>query len=124
MPSCWLLGVAGGFVSCQKDNDVAPAPTISRVRTVSKDSVYTYQAQYNLDSTYTATRTVPVAFDSTTMLGKPGTMYAILGQNLSGTTAIYFNDVSVYFNPALVRDDVILVTIRLRRLTAAATNCG
>jgi hypothetical protein len=108
---CCLLGITGGFVSCQKNNDVAPAPTISRVRTVSKDSVYTYQTPYNLDSMTTATRTVPVAFDSTTTLGKPGTMYAILGQNLSGTTAIYFNDVSVYFNPALVRDDVILVTI-------------
>lgn len=108
---CWLLGIAGSFVACQKNDEVAPAPVISRVRTISKDSVYTYQARYNLDSSYAATRTVPVAFDSTTTLGKPGTMYAILGQNLRATTAIFFNDVSVYFNPTLVRDDVILVSI-------------
>lgn len=108
---CWFLSLTVGFVACQQDDEVAPAPVITRVRTLSKDSVFTYTAPTNLTATTTIVRTIPVAFDSTTTLGKPGTMYAILGQNLKTTTAIFFNDVSVFFNPALVRDDVILVTI-------------
>jgi hypothetical protein len=110
---CGLLGIIGSFSACQEKDDVAPAPVISRVRTISKDSVSTYRAQYNLDSTYTATRTTPVAFDSTTALGKPGTLYAILGQNLRTVSAVYFNDVNAYFNPALVTDNSILVSIPL-----------
>ena len=108
---CWLIGLAGGLTSCHKENDVTPAPVISRVRTVSKDSLYSYTAQYNIDSSYAATRTVPVAFDSTTTLGKPGSIYAIIGENLQTTSAIYFNDVSVYFNSALVTNTSVIVTI-------------
>lgn len=108
-----LLGVIGTFNACQKGDDVAPAPTITRVRTVSKDSAYTYQTAYNLDSTLTATRTAPVKFDSTTTLGKPGTLYAIIGQNLKTVSAVYFNDINAYFNPALVTDNSILISIPL-----------
>ncbi|MFD2935009.1 IPT/TIG domain-containing protein [Spirosoma flavum] len=107
----WLVGLAGGLTSCKKEDDVTPAPVITRVRTVSKDSIYTYTAQYNADSSYMATRTVPVAFDSTTILGRPGRIYAIIGENLGSASAIYFNDVSVYFNPVLVTNNTIIVTI-------------
>ena len=108
----WVMGLVGCFSACQnKDNDVAPAPVISRVRTISRDSVYTYTVQSSLTTSFTATRTVPVAFDSTTTLGQPGRLYAILGENLQKTTAIYFNDVSVYFNPVLVTNTSIIVTI-------------
>ena len=108
-----LLAAVGSFTACQKGNEVAPAPTISRVRTVSKDSVISYRAQYNIDSSYAATRTGPVKFDSTTSLGKPGTLYAIIGQNLSTVTAVYFNDVNAYFNPGLVTNQSILISIPL-----------
>ncbi len=109
---CWVAGLVGGFSACQKNDDnVAPAPVITRVRTVSKDSMYTYTVQSSLTTSYTAIRTVPVAFDSTTTLGQPGRMYAILGENLQKTTAIYFNDISVYFNPAFVTNTSIIVTI-------------
>lgn len=108
-----LLSLIGGFSACNKGDTVAPAPTISRVRTVSKDSVVSYRAQYNIDSSYAATRTVPVKFDSTTSLGKPGTLYAIIGQNLGTVSAVYFNDVNAYFNPGLVTDNSILISIPL-----------
>lgn len=107
----WVFTLVGGFSACQKNNDVDPAPVITRVRTVSKDSMYTYTVQTSLTTSTTAVRTVPVAFDSTTTLGVPGRLYAILGQNLQKTTAIYFNDVSVYLNPAYVTSTSILVTI-------------
>jgi hypothetical protein len=110
---CGLLGLIGSLDACRQKDDVTPAPVISRVRTVSKDSLSTYQTPYNLDSTYTATRTTPVPFDSTTALGKPGTLYAIVGQHLRTVSAVYFNDVNAYFNPALVTDNSILVSIPL-----------
>lgn len=108
---CGLLAVVGSFSACQDNDEVVPAPVISRVRTVSRDSISTYQTPYNLDSSYTATRTTPIAFDSTTALGKPGTLYAIIGQNLQTVSAVYFNDVNAYFNPALVTNTSIVITI-------------
>lgn len=107
----WVMGLVGAFSACQKSDDVMPAPVITRVRTVSKDSMYVYTVQTSLTTSYTAVRTIPVAFDSTTTLGLPGRTYAILGQNLQTTTAIYFNDVSVYFNPAYVTSTAVLVNI-------------
>ncbi len=108
----WTLLLAGGFLACNNnDDEVVPAPTISRVRTISRDSVYTYVAQTTLTTSTTLTRTIPVALDSTTTLGQPGRLYAILGENLQRTTAIYFNDVSVYFNPAFVTGTSIIVQI-------------
>ncbi len=107
----WIIALVGGFAACQQNNDVTPAPVITRVRTVSKDSMYTYTVQSSLTTSYTAVRTIPVAFDSTTTLGQPGKLYAILGQNLQTTTAVYFNDYNVYINPAYLTSTSILVTI-------------
>lgn len=109
---CWVIGLVSCFTACKSDDDaVDPAPVISRVRTVSRDSTYTYSVQTSLTATTTATRTIPVALDSTTTLGQPGRLYAIIGENLQKTKAVYFNDVSVYFNPAFVTNTSIMVAI-------------
>ncbi len=109
---CSVVGLATGFTACKSDsNDVDPAPVITRVRTVSRDSTYTTTVQTSLTSTALPTRTIPVALDSTTTLGQPGRLYAIIGQNLQKTKAVYFNDVSVYFNPAFVTSTSIMVAI-------------
>lgn len=109
---CWVIGLASWFTACKSNDDaVDPAPVISRVRTVSRDSTYTTTVQTSLTATTTATRTIPVALDSTTTLGQPGRLYAIIGENLQKTKAVYFNDVSVYFNPAFVTSTSIMVAI-------------
>ncbi|MCF4101173.1 hypothetical protein L1I30_05815 [Gillisia sp. M10.2A] len=49
--------------------------------------------------------------DSLTTVGIRENMYIIRGVNLATTTRIYFNEYETYFNPTLVRDDNIIVTI-------------
>lgn len=49
--------------------------------------------------------------DSTTSEGLRGNLYAIYGKNLSKTTKITFSDSVAYFNPTLVTDTNILVSI-------------
>lgn len=106
----WVVGLVSLFQACQQD-DVAPAPTITRVRTVSRDSVFVATVQTTLTTSYTAIRTIPVAFDSTTTLGLPGRTYAIIGNNLLTTTAVYFNEFKVEFNPAYLTNTSIIVNI-------------
>ncbi len=58
---------------------------------------------------YNETRIDP--FDSTVTSGKLNTQYAILGTNLLTTSSVSFNGVSSYFNPGLLTDNSIIVTI-------------
>lgn len=46
-----------------------------------------------------------------TTLGQPNNMYIIQGTGLSSVTKIYFNNTDTYFNPTLVTDNAIFVTI-------------
>jgi len=110
------------FASCKKDEAEGgkAAPTISRVRTISKSyidntlttTIVTYNAQ-GVATTVTYPNTTPqvVAMDSTTTDGNLQNMYAIIGTNLGSVTTVSFNGVSVYFNKALGSDTTILVGI-------------
>ena len=49
--------------------------------------------------------------DSLVEQGYANNMYIIRGKGFTDTQKIYFNDVDTYFNPTLVTDDVIFVTI-------------
>jgi len=81
------LVVVFSISSCKKhDSGGDGPPVITRIRTV-------YQS--------TQTSQAVTAFDSTTTDGKIGTLYAVIGNNLSSAKAIYINGVSVYFNIAL-----------------------
>ena len=101
------------IASCKKDEKGGTgAPTITRVRYLSKtDTIPDVEHRINLDSSsvYNDTRIVP--FDSTATAGRLGTQYAILGTNLATTSSVSFNGVNVYFNPALVTDNSIIVTL-------------
>jgi hypothetical protein len=80
------LVVVFSISSCKKhDSGGDGPPVITRIRTV-------YQS--------TQTSQTVTAFDSTTSDGKIGTLYAVIGNNLSTTKAIYINGVSIYFNIA------------------------
>ncbi|WP_264563577.1 IPT/TIG domain-containing protein [Flavobacterium sp. N3904] len=46
-----------------------------------------------------------------TDIGYPANMYIIQGSGFIGVQKIYFNDVDTYFNPTLVTDSAIFVTI-------------
>lgn len=101
------------FASCKKDaKGGSGAPTITRVRLLSKtDTIPNVEHRVNLDSSsfYSDARVVP--FDSTVVAGRLGNQYAILGTNLASTRSVSFNGVSVYFNPALVTDNSVIVTL-------------
>lgn len=97
--------------SCKKDS-TGGIPTIDRVRLVSKtDTLSSVNHRITLDSNsvYDETRVVP--FDSTVTIGRLNTQYAILGSNLRTTKSISINGVSIYFNPGLVTDHSIIVTL-------------
>lgn len=88
------------------------APTVTRVRLLSKnDTIKNVVHRVTLDSssTYNDTRIDP--FDSTVTVGRLNNLYGILGTNLLTTSKVSFNGVSVYFNPALLTDNSIIVTI-------------
>jgi len=122
---CLLLAgvLALAFVSCRKDTNGVfsgkGAPVISSIRTVSKTvndttpkTVITYDSTGVASSVTNPNTTVVIsAFDSTTVTGKLGNTYAIIGQNLGSTTAIYINNVSVYFNRALSSDNTVIFTL-------------
>ncbi|RYY24531.1 MAG: hypothetical protein EOP41_05820, partial [Sphingobacteriaceae bacterium] len=56
--------------------------------------------------------------------GRLGTQYGIIGTNLLTTTTVSFNGVSVYFNPALLTDNSIIVTIPASTSTATQVPFG
>jgi hypothetical protein len=108
--ACLMLGTT----SCKKENDEGGkgAPAITRVRTVSKaDTLRGVAHQITLDSVSVYDEVKTIAFDSTTTTGKLNNLYAIIGENLKSTSLVTFNGVSVYFNPALVTDNSIIVSI-------------
>ena len=102
-----------GMASCKKDNKGGTgAPTVTRVRYLSRfDTIKNVVHRITLDSNniYNDTRVDP--FDSTATTGRLGTQYGILGTNLLTTKSVSFNGVSVYFNPALVTDKSLIVSI-------------
>jgi hypothetical protein len=101
------------IASCKKDpKGGSGAPTITRVRLLSKtDTIPDVEHRVSLDSSsiYDDTRLVP--FDSTVVAGRLGNQYAIIGSNLATTRSVSFNGVNVYFNPALLTDNSIIVTL-------------
>jgi hypothetical protein len=111
---CILLSmIIFAIASCKKDEKGGSgAPTITRVRLLSKtDTIPDVEHRVNLDSSsvYDDTRVVP--FDSTVVAGHLGNQYAIIGSNLATTRSVSFNGVNVYFNPALVTDNSVIVTL-------------
>jgi hypothetical protein len=107
--------------SCKK-NDMGGtgAPTITRVRTTTKNDTTTgVIKRITLDSSITTTTTTAVGFDSTVTSGHLGNQYAIVGTNLLTTESVTINGVSVYVNPALLTDHSIIITIP--SLTSTAT---
>jgi hypothetical protein len=112
---CLVLSVLiiGGMAACKKSSiGGTGSPTVTRVRLLSKtDTIKGVKHRVTLDSssTYSDTRVVP--FDSTVTSGRLNTQYGIIGTNLLTTVSVSFNGISVYFNPALVTDNSIIVTI-------------
>jgi hypothetical protein len=116
-----------GLASCKKDDNGGVggtsggkgAPTITSIRTVNKTTNDTVTATYTTyDSKGIATTTTSqnpttqiTAFDSTTVTGKLGNYYAVMGANLGSTTKIELNGVSIYFNRALNSDNTVIFNI-------------
>ena len=102
-----------GMLSCKKnENGGKGAPTITRVRLLSKtDTVRDVIHPITLDSNSIYDQSRVKAFDSTVNAGRLGVQYAILGTNLSTTKSVSFNGIAVYFNPGLLTDNSIIVTI-------------
>lgn len=110
----WILPVLlmAGYTSCKKTEGGSGAPTITRVRLVSKtDTIPNVVHPVTLDSSSVYSDIRLTKFDSTVAAGRLNTQYAIIGTNLLTTTAVYFNGQSVYYNPALLTDHSIIVTI-------------
>jgi len=99
--------------ACKKDAaGVKGLPTVTRVRLLSKtDTVRDVIHPINLDSisVYDQSRLAP--FDSTVTSGRLGVQYAIVGANFLTTKSVSFNGVSIYFNPGLLTDKIIIVTL-------------
>jgi hypothetical protein len=57
-----------------------------------------------------------------TTFGYPANMYVIQGSGFLGVKKIYFNDVDTYFNPTLVTDSAIFITIDLNTPYANASS--
>lgn len=113
-----ILSVAiimAGMVSCKK-SETGGAPTITRVRLISKNDTIQTTTIGRIDSTgqvedTTYTTAVILPFDSTIAGGRLNNQYAIIGSNLQTTLSVSFNGLSVYFNPGLVTNTSIIVTI-------------
>ena len=107
------LLIACGISSCKKNDEGGKgSPTVNRVRLLSKtDTVRDVIHPITLDSNSIYDQTRLNAYDSTVVAGRLNTQYAILGTNLKTTKSVSFNGVSVYFNPGLVTDNSIIVTL-------------
>lgn len=86
-----------GFSSCTNDEG-GNATTPPAVASVSK-------------AMSSSTPINPADNDSLTDVGYPSNMYIIKGTGFTGLEKIYFNDKESYFNPTLVTDTAIFVTI-------------
>lgn len=103
----------GLWSACKKDGR-GSAPLITRVRTVAKDTVINNVVQrLTLDSSIRLTLNTNTPLDSTVTSGGLNGLFAIMGEHLSATLSVSFNGQPVYFNPALVTDKSIIVTIPL-----------
>jgi len=115
-----------GLSSCKKDIEKGVlvgskgTPTISTVRTVSKSTVdssrtstYHYIKANGKDSVVVFQNLNPLvtAFDSTTVTGKIGNYYAVMGEHLGSATTITINGVNVLFNRALNSDNSVVFAI-------------
>jgi hypothetical protein len=135
----WILLalIAFGLASCRKDNSTGftpgtGAPTITSVHTLSKSdtsktplSTTTIDTSGNTTVNTTSTYVInPAAFDSVTTSGQKQNYYVIYGTNLGSTTKITFNGVVAYFNPALITDKSLIVSIptTVPTVGASATN--
>jgi len=96
------------------------APTITGVHTVYKtvvdSSAITTSIVYNSSGVPTTTTSHNynphvVPSDSLVTSGGGGNQYRIAGTNLGSTTSVTFNGVAAYFNPALLSDNSIIVTV-------------
>ncbi len=76
------------FTSCKDDSDDGGQPVITAVRVPD-----------------------PAKADSTFTKAGPGSVIAIMGQNLGSALKVYINNQSVYFNPTLNTDHSIIVQI-------------
>jgi len=101
------------YTSCKKDNEGAAGnPVITKVRVISKtDTIKDVDHRINLDSNLVYDETRVVSFDSTVVAGRLNNQYAIIGENLLTTLSVSFNGVKVNFNPALLTDHSIIISI-------------
>jgi hypothetical protein len=105
------LLIIAGLASCKKDQDTG-APSIERVRTTSKtDTITNVSHPVTLDSSSIYNDSRVELFDSTVISGQLSHQYAIIGQHFTTTISVSFNGVAVYFNPALITDHSIIITI-------------
>ncbi|OCX54411.1 hypothetical protein BEL04_09180 [Mucilaginibacter sp. PPCGB 2223] len=115
-----------GLFSCSKKNDYlgftpgTGTPTITGVHTIYKSVVdstaTTSSTTYNSSGVPVTTVTHNynpqlVPFDSLVVSGKGGSQFRIAGTNLGSTIGVTFNGVAAYFNPALLSDNSIIVTL-------------
>ncbi|MDN3595123.1 IPT/TIG domain-containing protein [Zunongwangia endophytica] len=83
MVICLSLSIL--FTSCDDNDDLVTAPEIESISLAANDSVV--------------------------MGGMRQNMYILRGSGFSSLQKIYFNDYDTYYNPTLVTDEVIFVTI-------------
>lgn len=105
--------VALGYTSCKKEDEgTGGAPVITKVRVISKtDTIADVDHRVTLDSNSVYDETRLVSFDSTVVAGRLNNQYAIIGEHLLTTLSVSFNGVKVNYNPALLTDHSIIITI-------------
>lgn len=108
-----FMAVAMGYSSCKKtDEGAGGAPVITKVRLISKsDTLSNVVHRITLDSNSIYDETRQVKFDSTVVAGRLNNQYAIVGENLLTTLSVSFNGVQVNYNPALLTDKSIIISI-------------
>jgi len=93
----FIIPILSFLISCSDDDSSVVSGTV--IESVSKTG-------YNNPSPGVYT---PI--DSLVTTGFSGNVYIIRGQGLKKTKAIYFNDFSAYFNPTMVTDTNIILTL-------------
>ena len=82
------VGVAGIFISCDKDNDDTGTPSVSYVRI-----------------------TRPQSSDSLLVGAGQGQLIAVVGKNLQNAVEVWFNDRQATLTPTYITGTSILVTV-------------
>jgi IPT/TIG domain len=111
--SCLILL---GLPSCKKTNQGGAPPTISLVRVLAKSDTVNVTVPGRvdangtvIDTTFPATRLL--AFDSTITVGHLNNQYGIVGTNLATADSVILNGMSIYIQPALVTNTLIIITV-------------